>query len=630
MEARPLLDAGEYALHVEGDLTAARSWFSRAYALADEAGDGRLMAAAALGLGGLWVHEHRPVEAAAKVESCQRAALAVAGHRPEALRLRIRLAAESDYRAGRHRTILPLLEQARHGPDPVAYAEALSLAHNCLLGPDQARARLGLAEELMRAGARTDRPSDALMGLLWRTIDLFLLGDPHAERSFSEVSGSTAARRNTAVWFAVAGMRVMLGIRTGRLDEAERLAYECAEYGKAAGNADEVGWLGAQLAAIRWYQGRIAELAGPLTELANSPKLSETDNGFLPTLAVAAATAGDLRTARGALARFRGDDFAAQPRSSSWLIGMNGVAEAAFLLGDSEIAARVYELLAPYAWLPVMGGRAIVCVGSAHQALGVAAVTFGDTGRAIGHFRAALDQNAALGHWPASVLSRFRLGRALMAKGEVAEARTELAVAAHEAEAFGMVLPGEPAARATCVRSGRSWRVELAGQSAEVDDSVGIRYLATLIANPDVEIAAVELAGRPDHAAGQEVLDEVALRQYRRRLEELRGDIEEADSAGDFERASRSRAELEWLANELRASTGLAGRARRFAGEPERARIAVGKAIRRALDRVAAVNPALGTLVRDAVHTGMRCCYRPAADLTGAALSADHRESVSR
>ncbi|MFD8496677.1 hypothetical protein [Amycolatopsis sp. NPDC059657] len=616
VEAGPLIDAGDYALHVEGDLKAARSWFSRAYALADEAGDGRLMAAAALGLGGLWVHEHRPVEAAAKVESCQRAALALVGHGPEAQRLRIRLAAESDYRAGRHATILSLLEEARHGGDPVAYAEALSLAHNCLLGPDQARTRLALAEELMRAGSRTDRPSDAVMGLLWRTIDLFLLGDAHAERSLTELCGSEKARRNAAVWFAVLAMRVMLCIRSGRLDEAERLARECAELGKTVGNVDDVGWLGAQLTAIRWYQGRIAEFVAPLTELANSPLLSETDNGFLPTLAVAAATAGDLRTARGALARFRGDDFTEQPRSSSWLIGMNGVVEAAALLGDAEIAARAYELLLPYARLPVLGGRAIVCVGSAHQGLGVAALTMCDTGRAVAHLRSALVRNTALGHWPAAVLSRFRLGHALAAHGDEAASRAELTLAAREAKTLGMALPGvraEPIS-ASCVRSGRYWRIEMGTRSAIVDDSVGIRYLATLIGNPGVEIEALDLAGTPgktDRTVAQPVVDEVALRHYRDRLAELHAEIDDAESAHDLERAAKARVEADWLADELRTSTGLAGRTRRFAGDPERARIAVGKAIRRAMDRVSEADAALGASLRESVQTGMRCCYRP-------------------
>ena len=76
-------------------------------------------------------------------------------------------------------------------------------------------------------------------------------------------------------------------------------------------------------------------------------------------------------------------------------------------------------------------------------------------------------------------------------------------------------------------------------------------------------------------------------------------------------RAAQLRADADWLADELRGSTGLGGRVRQFADNPERARIAVGKAIRRALDRVAAADPVLGDHLRRSVQTGMRCCYLP-------------------
>ena len=69
--------------------------------------------------------------------------------------------------------------------------------------------------------------------------------------------------------------------------------------------------------------------------------------------------------------------------------------------------------------------------------------------------------------------------------------------------------------------------------------------------------------------------------------------------------------ESDWLVAELAAATGLGGRQRRFADDAERARIAVGKAIRRALRRIEAADQALGADLRACVVTGLRCCYRP-------------------
>ena len=71
------LTLGERSLLEHGDLGASRSWFDAGYAAAEAAGQASEMAQAALGLGGLWVHEHRTAAAAAAVECRQRQALAM-------------------------------------------------------------------------------------------------------------------------------------------------------------------------------------------------------------------------------------------------------------------------------------------------------------------------------------------------------------------------------------------------------------------------------------------------------------------------------------------------------------------------------------------------------------------------
>jgi hypothetical protein len=119
-------------------------------ARAGAAGDAEGLATAALGLGGIWVHEHRSTLERARVDVLQRKALD--GLDPSsslARRLRIRLAAEQTYVTGDTRPILTELEQARERSDPLELAEALSLAHHCLLGPHDHQLRLRLADELI-------------------------------------------------------------------------------------------------------------------------------------------------------------------------------------------------------------------------------------------------------------------------------------------------------------------------------------------------------------------------------------------------------------------------------------------------------------------------------------------------
>ncbi|WIX99499.1 AfsR/SARP family transcriptional regulator [Amycolatopsis mongoliensis] len=435
------LAAGEHALLEDGDLRTGREHFETAYRRAERAGDADALARAALGLGGVWVHEHRTAAASELLLTRLRHALAeVDPASTLARRLRTRLAGEEDYRAVTHDRILAAVEETRDAGDPVAHAEALSLAHHCLLGPDHPARRHELATELVGVSGRSGRRTDLVMGVLWETVDLFLAGDPHAQRRLGELEDLLAARKHLAAGFVADAVRVMLAIRAGRFREAEQGAQACAELGQAAGDLDALGWYGAQLVAIRWFQGRLGELVPVLDGLMHSPTLSPIDNSYYAALAVAAAAAGDRRTAAGALARLCGDDLGALPRSSTWLISLCGATETAYLLDDTETAARVSGLLRPFGHLPAMASLAIACFGSVHYPLGTAALTTGDLDRAVAHLRAAVRHNLALAHWPAVVFSRRRHAEALVrrgASGDAATAEGELAAAVEEARTFG-------------------------------------------------------------------------------------------------------------------------------------------------------------------------------------------------
>jgi hypothetical protein len=73
----------------------------------------------------------------------------------------------------------------------------------------------------------------------------------------------------------------------------------------------------------------------------------------------------------------------------------------------------------------------------------------------------------------------------------------------------------------------------------------------------------------------------------------------------------QARAERDWLVAQLSIAAGLAGRTRSFPDQPERARVAVGKAIRRALARVTEADAVIGEHLRQTVRTGVRCSYWP-------------------
>ena len=83
------------------------------------------------------------------------------------------------------------------------------------------------------------------------------------------------------------------------------------------------------------------------------------------------------------------------------------------------------------------------------------------------------------------------------------------------------------------------------------------------------------------------------------------------DSAARPTGPTRARGEREWLAAQLASAAGLSGRVRSFPDDAERARVAVGKAVRRALVRIEEADAVVGAHLRQTVRTGARCSYWP-------------------
>ncbi len=167
---------------------------------------------------------------------------------------------------------------------------------------------------------------------------------------------------------------------------------------------------------------------------------------------------------------------------------------------------------------------------------------------------------------------------------------------------FAMVLEGEYYAIAT------------ARGALRFKATRGMQYLARLVDKPGAELHVLDLAGSSDHAdrgdAG-ELLDGPAFRAYRARLEQLQDRLEDAETRGDANGVARARDEMDAIAGEITKATGKGGKARRAESAVDRARSAVQRRIKDALDRIAESDSDLGVWLRRAVTTGNYCCYRP-------------------
>jgi hypothetical protein len=236
-------------------------------------------------------------------------------------------------------------------------------------------------------------------------------------------------------------------------------------------------------------------------------------------------------------------------------------------------------------------------------------------------------------------LARTGLAEALQAGGSEHQANLELQAARTLLERIAQVarqdgMDEQLAAGLSLRREGDYWSVVFEGRTVRMRDLKGMRYLARLLAHPGrdfhvLDLVAAEnpraapaesgLAAEPSRRAlgdAGEMLDAGAKSAYRRRLAEIEDDIEQARALGDTERAAQAGAERDFLVRELSRAVGLGGRDRRAASASERARVAVTRAIRKAIARVSGHHPELGKHLDGAIRTGTYCAYDP--DIRGA------------
>jgi hypothetical protein len=530
-------------------------------------------------------------------------------------------------------------------------------------GPDSATQHVPTSDELIERARRLEDAELELLARNWR-ISVFLeTGDvAAADQEIARVGQMAAELRQPPRAMAFLSLHHgMRALTCGQFDEAERLMAESAEIGqRVQGSVSELAAT-AQLLVARLLQGRLAELEAPLRTL------SDAHPGMIVlrcALAVVLVQAGREEEARAELERLTSAGLDGLPRDNTHLVMLALLAEAASDLGDETRAAAAYGWLEPYAgrWVVSPGATALWPVD---RSLGRLAGAVGEVDRALEHLAEARRQGERLRALPTLTLTaldeaallagRAEPGDAERASRLAGEARAlaeELGMerAQREAErletatgATGPAPPppahGAPAESATLRREGDVWTLALGNRVVRVKDAKGLRQLALLLAHPGVAFPAVDVVaageGRPaargdaapaQAAAGElsvrgagegdsgELMDAEAKEAYRTRLEDLRADLEEAESFNDPERADRARAEYDFIARELAGAVGLGGRDRKAGSDAERARVNATRAIRGTLRRVEEHDAGLGRLLDRTIRTGTFCEYEPDPD----------------
>jgi tetratricopeptide (TPR) repeat protein len=553
----------------------------------------------------------------------------------------------------RARLMARLAAARQPAPDP---EEPLALAREAVALARTTADRRALAAVLRDARAAY-LPMDSLeqrtaldletLALAYETGDL--LAALHAERRLGwdrlEEGQLTAAlahseqcariaedmRESHRQWWSVAG-RLTHAMLTGAFSEADGLLAELERATAASPDPSARDFVHIQKLALVWTARRDDELAGIDEVMAQQIARQPT-----PT----------LRFFRGVV-RHRMGDFAyvkqawtdlrrAYPHPRFW--GQHLFAQMAVVAGDLAFAAELYDRLVPWAERFVAN---LAFEGSYARTLGIVAHALGRTDDARRHFEAAIAREEGIGARPWVAHSLVAYARALLTTGNDRDRRkaSELMVRAGAiARELGMpgilaMLPEGPSpgdaaseAKRTSVApdlsgafrlEGEYWTVTFRDERVRLKDNKGLQLVAYLVQHPDREFHVLHLVGVADKQAGSPALlenpaptpaDATARAAYKRRLDDLREELDDAESSGDLGRAERARAEMEILGEEIGRGLGLGGRERATGGSVERARVNVQRRISDALSKIGAASPALGRHLSAAIRTGTYCSY---------------------
>jgi tetratricopeptide (TPR) repeat protein len=271
-----------------------------------------------------------------------------------------------------------------------------TLLHNRFLVPrlvasaSEAQSRLSEASELVELSRSVN--DDEMKGRAL-AMDAYVaaeLGDrARVDRSLAALGELSEVRQRLAHQCLSRHGAAMLAILDGNFATAEDFAREGLRLGRLTLGDQAEGGYGIQMFSIRREQGRLAEVAPIVKRLIDE---KPDKKAWLPGFALIAADLGFEEPARRWLRELAeiGFEFPFDAKRSA---SLSYVAEVACLVGDSDAAERLYELMSVYRLMTITVGVATVCYGAASRYLGMLAATLGEFDKAEAHFEYALEMN---------------------------------------------------------------------------------------------------------------------------------------------------------------------------------------------------------------------------------------------
>jgi tetratricopeptide (TPR) repeat protein len=650
-----------------GTNTEARETFERAAGCARKLGRPEHLARAALGFatGFAGISVQSGVADALLIGLLEEALTALP-QADSALRARVlgRLAMELYWSSTREQRAIisqQAVEMARRLNDPATLAYTLHATLVALRGPEHPQDRLATAAEIIRLAEVIGDKELVLRGYIWRVVALLELGDIQAvDQDMAAYAQRAEELRQPLYMWVLTIWQAMRAELRGDFAAAERLAQQALAIGQRAQDADAVQCFTVQLFVIRGGRQSLHAVELPTRDFAAQ---YTSIPGWRSALALLYATTEREAEARRELEYFAANDFAALPRHACWMITLTNLAQVCVQLQDRTRAARLYQLLLPFAEQCVVVEPGLVCLGSVARFLGQLAMTLSRWDEAEAHFVAAVQRNTLLGARPVLAQTQRHYATMLLARQWPGDREKAMALL-HQALAVGQELAmdehirhvqalleqgqrqGASAHHAATLtpptlstthlfrQEGDYWTISYYGPVFRLKHVRGLHYIAHLLQHPhqawhvfDLVTLARPPASLPSAAlrplsttsaprsvalgdAG-EILDLQARTAYKQRLQALQEERMEAQRANDVGRGATVQQEIDMLLQQLAAALGVGGRSRRAASPAERARVNVTNGIRAALTKIAASSPPLAQYLTTTIKTGLFCSYTP-------------------
>ena len=335
------------------------------------------------------------------------------------------------------------LELAELSGDHRAIAAALRARQVVCVGPEGLEERISLAGRMLRLGRQSRDPQIEMWAHLWRIDTGLEQGDLSAVAESIELLAVAAQRvRGPMARFEVTRCRAVLAQAQGRFADARRLEADAFAILDPTDHDVRFTFRSALTMNVAHHAGGENDAIASF-DYAGAPEGHAEMIGFIGQIALARALVSAGRLADAAqVYRGLGPVARWEPPPHVVLCGYAFGLAVAAALGESDDAAALYDLLAPYRDHHVASGMsAMVYFGPVELWLGVGASHLRRLDQAVAHLehaeRACAEHGAAAFHAEA----KYERARALTARarpGDVEQARSLLAAARANAGRLGM------------------------------------------------------------------------------------------------------------------------------------------------------------------------------------------------